>query len=117
MSRRRYVYREVEPGKVQAFEVTPDHEPPARIELSTDRHYEGLRATDGADIGSRRKHQEYMRVNGLAMAEDYKQHWDKKAQERAEFFTNGSAREHAELREDINRAAYHVEQAQRRKRR
>lgn len=38
--------------------------------IVTDRHYEGVRATDGADIGSRRKRKEYMRRNGLVDGDD-----------------------------------------------
>lgn len=43
--------------------------------LAGDRHYDGLAATDGTLINSRSKHREYMKRNGLTVAEDYKGEW------------------------------------------
>lgn len=43
--------------------------------IMVDRFYEGARATDGTDIGSRRKHRAYMREHGLTTADDYKGEW------------------------------------------
>ena len=51
--------------------------------LAGDRHYEGLSATDGTNIGSRSAHRGYMRNNGLTMAEDFKGVWSAAAAERA----------------------------------
>ena len=111
MSRRRWVYRQnEETGRVEAVEVGTEHQPAARIEFSMDRHYEGLRATDGTDIGSRRKHQEYMRLNGLTTADDYKETWAKAAERRAQFFNGGGdAAEHKARQETIGRVMYELE--------
>lgn len=51
--------------------------------LAGDRHYDGLRATDGADISTREKHRAYMKAHGLTTADDFKQTWSKAADERA----------------------------------
>lgn len=51
--------------------------------MAGDRHYDGLRATDGADISSRSKHREYMRANSLTTADDFSETWKRQAQERA----------------------------------
>lgn len=54
----------------------------ARLQLMLDSKYEGLRATDGTDVGSRRKWQEYARIHGLTHADDYKNYWKQKRKER-----------------------------------
>lgn len=51
--------------------------------LAGDRHYDGTRASDGTDISSRTKHREYMKRNGLATADDFKETWSKAEKERA----------------------------------
>lgn len=51
--------------------------------LAGDRHYDGMRATDGTDIGTRAKHQAYMKAKGLTTADDYKETWKKAAEQRA----------------------------------
>src|SRR5512145_1143689 len=51
-----------------------DYRPPGHAvsaPIMVDRFYEGSRATDGTDIGSRRKHRAYMKAHGLAPADDY----------------------------------------------
>lgn len=48
-----------------------------------DRHYDGLRATDGTDISSRSKHREYMRANNLTTADDFADTWKRQAAARA----------------------------------
>lgn len=50
--------------------------------LAGDRHYYGLRATDGTDISSRAKHRAYMKAKGLTTADDFTQTWAKAAEER-----------------------------------
>lgn len=52
--------------------------------LAGDRHYEGLRASDGSDISSRTKHREYMKAKGLTTIDDYSETWKRDARERAE---------------------------------
>jgi hypothetical protein len=78
-----------------------------------DRHYDGLRAPDGTDISTRTKHREYMRQHGLTTADDFAQHWGRKAQERADFYTTGG--DHAARREAIARAVYELERRPRRR--
>lgn len=51
--------------------------------LAGDRHYDGLRATDGTDISSRAKHRQYMKAKGLTTADDFTETWKKAAAERA----------------------------------
>lgn len=50
--------------------------------LAGDRHYDGLRATDGTDISTRTKHREYMKRNNLTVADDFKNTWAKAQKER-----------------------------------
>lgn len=57
--------------------------------LAGDRHYDGLKATDGTDISTRTKHREYMKANGLTMDSDFKETWAKAAKER-EAMRNGT---------------------------
>jgi len=49
--------------------VPPEEAKSAPIMM--DRFYEGVRATDGTDIGSRRKHRAYMKAHGLATMDDF----------------------------------------------
>jgi hypothetical protein len=53
--------------------------------LAGDRHYEGLRATDGTDISTRTKHREYMRRNNLTTIDDFKDTWAKAEKQRTEY--------------------------------
>ena len=80
MTRRRFVQdRET----LEFREVTLDYQPdPARTDAALwgDRHYDGLRATDGADIGTRSKHREYMRRNNLTTVDDFSGDYWRKAQ-------------------------------------
>lgn len=55
-----------------------DYRPPEKAyhaPINMDRYYEGTRALDGADIGSRRKRNEYMKRNGLIDQNDCSQSW------------------------------------------
>lgn len=47
------------------------------------RFYENTRATDGTDIGSRKRHREYQKQHGLTMASDYTKTWEKQNEQRA----------------------------------
>lgn len=51
--------------------------------LASERHYDGMRASDGTDISTRAKHREYMRTHNLTTADDFASTWRKAAQERA----------------------------------
>ena len=87
--KRRWLYRPGEPP----VELAADWSPTPRTELMTGTHYEGVRATDGTDLSSRRKHSEYMRRNGLALASDFKNTWEQAAKERASNFDQKARRE------------------------
>jgi len=67
-----------------------------------DRFYENTKATDGVDIGSRRKHREYMKQRDLAPSGDFSPEWYAK-QKRAEVLETNKIR-----REDVSRATYEV---------
>lgn len=67
----------------EPVEVTPDYQTDEeRPPVYTDRYMEGVRATDGTDIGSRAKRREYMRIHGLADAADFKGEWASEAKKR-----------------------------------
>lgn len=91
MTRRSYVYDE-QLGRM----VERTREPPRRADalnhlggLWSDRHYDGMRATDGSDISSRRKHREYMKRNNLTTTDDFKDTWAKAQQERETYHERG----------------------------
>jgi len=50
--------------------------------LVSERHYQGLRATDGSDISSRAKHRDYMKRNNLTTIDDFALTWKREARER-----------------------------------
>lgn len=95
MTRRRYRY-DAETGEM--VEITPDHvEPRKRGALNHlgglwgDRHYDGMRATDGADISSRKKHRDYMRKTGYTTADDFKSEWARAKKEREHYMQHGGS--------------------------
>jgi hypothetical protein len=72
MTRRRFIQ---DRKTLEFHEVTTDYTPDPRngdALLWGDRHYDGLQATDGADISTRSKHREYMHKNGLTTVDDFK---------------------------------------------
>jgi len=55
-----------------------EYQPPERAvdaPILSGRFYEGAKTVDGEDIGSRRKHQQYMKDHGLASGSDYPPSW------------------------------------------
>jgi hypothetical protein len=72
----------------------------------SDRLYSGkpFKGHDGTVIDSKRKHREYMKRNGLTTMDDFKGHWDRKAQERAQFYTPGAGYDRAARRDAVARA-------------
>ena len=108
----RYVYRPFHPranqnGMVNVLELGDWRETPPALPVVIDRHYWNLTATDGTDIGSRTKHREYMRQNGLTTADDYKETWAKAEAYRAKIRAGDV--DHKERRETIARTAYEME--------
>jgi hypothetical protein len=78
--RRRYVQRRQEDGSYKLEEVDVNYWSPRRNlsdtdALISDRHYDGMQATDGADISTRAKHREYMRRHSLTTIDDFTGHW------------------------------------------
>lgn len=105
MTRRRYVQMKEPPYDL--IEVTEDHHAPMRTDsgaLWGDRSYDGLRATDGTDISSRSKHREYMKANGLATVDDFKDSWAKAQEQRDNYRTNGGTFS----RRDVERAIHQL---------
>jgi hypothetical protein len=51
--------------------------------LASERHYEGLRASDGTPIDTRAKHRAYMKAHNLTTIDDYTQTWQREAEARA----------------------------------
>ena len=107
MTRRRYVQ---DPVTYEMIEVTADYVPVPRESarnngaLWNDRNYEGVQATDGTDISSRKKHREYMRKNNLTTVDDFSSSWARSQSERENYYKNGGSFKRA----DIERAIYEV---------
>lgn len=72
-----------------------------------DLHYDGLRATDGADISTRAKHRAYMREKGLTTMDDFTNQFAKAAQDREAYRERGVGG--AVTRQDIGRAIHELE--------
>jgi len=69
-----------------------------------DRHYDGLKATDGTPIDSRSKHREYMKRHGLTTTDDYRETWKQAENERIKF--RKAEHQDRQLRETIAREFY-----------
>lgn len=71
----------------------------------SDRIYSGtpFKAPDGTVINSKKKHREYMKRTGLTTADDFKQTWAQKAEERAAFY-KGEGYDRKARREAVERA-------------
>lgn len=91
----------------ELVEITDDYQPvpmASHNALAGDRHYDGLRATDGTPIDSRSKHREYMQRHGLATADDFRQSWAQAEKRRTDYRTTG--RGGAVTRDDVGRAIH-----------
>tara|TARA_R110000868_G_scaffold59761_2_gene183359 strand:- start:12588 stop:12911 length:324 start_codon:yes stop_codon:yes gene_type:complete len=100
MTRRRYIQ---DRNTHELIEVTSDHRAPLGNDAGVlwgDRHYDGLKATDGSDISTRTKHREYMRANGVTMADDFSNTWAKSQEQRERAFQQGGSFS----RRDVERA-------------
>jgi hypothetical protein len=109
MTRRRFIQDRV---TLEFHEVTTDYQPDAArcdAVLWGDRHYDGMRATDGADIGSRSKHREYMRRHGLTTVDDFTDTW-RKAEAQRNAVRNGAD---PQRRHDIARVLHQLERGRR----
>lgn len=99
MTRRRYRFNET---TKEMEEIALDAPVTPRLQLATGALYEGVRALDGTDIGSRRKHAEYMKRNNLAPADDFKRTWAEEPKKR-------EAEARAQRREAIGRTIHQLE--------
>lgn len=105
MTRRRWI-QDRHTGEL--IEVTPDHRPELRNDAGAlwgDRHYDGLRATDGADISTRSKHREYMKANNVTLADDFKDTWAKAQEQRDRYYKQGGSF----TRGDVERAIHQLQ--------
>jgi len=84
--RRVYIY---DKQLKKIVEVTPRKRTRKNNIMVSDNHYEGLRATDGTDISTRKKHRDYMKQHGLTTVDDYKDSWAKKKTERENYYQKG----------------------------
>jgi hypothetical protein len=105
--RRKWVYDE-ELGEM--IEVTPGYRPPGKKGalnhlggLWGDRHYDGLRTTEGVDISSRKKHREYMKRTGLTTADDFSQTWAKAKEQREHYMQHGGSIRKRDIVEAIHK--------------
>lgn len=91
MTRRSYVYDE-QLGQMVERTREPVRRANAQDHLGGlwgDRHYDGMRASDGEDISSRKKHREYMKRHGVTTSDDFKDTWARARQQRDEYYTRG----------------------------
>lgn len=105
MTRRRY---RQDPVTLELIEITTQREPDRRAGDAVmwgDRHYEGLRTTDGVDISSRSKHRDYMRATGLTTFDDYKGEFRRREDERNAYRSGAQG---SVNREAIERAIYQL---------
>ena len=106
----RFYYRPGHPkastnGFVAAEDLMDEATPLAvNAPILAGRFYENTKATDGTDIGSRRKHQEYMKAHNLTIASDFTKTWEQQAKERRQMSEGGTPQERRERREAIDRA-------------
>ena len=92
----------------ELIEVTADYETERRSQsldgaLWGDRHYDGLRAPDGADISSRAKHKAYMKATGLTTTDDFHSSWSKAQEARDNYRQNGGSISKHDVRRAIER--------------
>lgn len=104
-----YVFDSRTKHYVPAAEYVPPEGESARgrCPVVSDLYMDGDRATDGTDIGNRRKRREYMTANNVSDMSDWTNHLAQKQKERREFF-EGRARSKA-TREEVERVAYRLE--------
>lgn len=71
--------------------------------LASERHYAGLRATDGTPIDTRAKHRAYMRERGLTTIDDFRETWKRDAAARAARLQGEDPSRRADIAEAIKR--------------
>jgi len=68
------------------------------------RFYENVAATDGSDIGSRKRHREYMKRHNVTLSSDFTQQWAKQGEQRERMRAGDF--DHKSRKEAIERALY-----------
>lgn len=81
--KRRYRWDEKSKSLV---EISSDWTPAPRVYVQTDAAYEGARSSEGEDISTRKRHRNYMKRRGLAMAADFEKTWSDSERRRATFW-------------------------------
>lgn len=84
MTRRCYVQIDGELVEAGDIDNARPHTP-----VVGDRHYDGLQASDGANISTRAKHREYMRRHGLTTVDDYAGEFQRAGESRERFWRDG----------------------------
>lgn len=110
LSRRTYRYN---PESKQVEEVGADWtDVERRAPVTTEALVYGSAglSTDGVDLSTRKRHREYMKASGVAMASDYTQSWEQAAKKRDDFYAGNH--KHEGLREAISRS---IDQVRRQK--
>lgn len=105
MTRRRY---RQDPETLELVEITSERDPDRKLgdaSLWNDRHYEGLSATDGADISSRTKHRQYKKATGYEDFDDYKGEFARREAERNAYRSGAQG---TVTREAIERAIHQM---------
>ncbi len=82
MTRRRWVYTQGGEPLPAPVEVGADFQTTRGLQAPvTDLYMDGVRASDGTDIGSRAKRRAYMDAHQLADVSDFKETWQREAKE------------------------------------
>lgn len=108
----RYYYRPHHPLANERGFVSGDdlgeYEAPRAVDapILAGRFYENTAATDGTDIGSRKKHREYMKANGVTVMTDFTETWKKAEKDRETLRDGTNPTERKAVREEIGRALY-----------
>jgi hypothetical protein len=110
MARRRFVYRPTDPAANERgfVEITAEVVEKRALDapVLAGRFYENTASPiDGADIGSRRKHETYMREKNLALASDFSQVWAGQNEKRERLRREGHLPDRSR-REDVGRALH-----------
>ena len=108
MGHRRWVYTQGGQPLAAPVEVSEDwantgHEGGHKSE---EEIFGKLVATDGTDISTRKRHREYMKANGLTLADDYRASWTKAQAERDRAAKEGPSSK--ARRESIERAVHQL---------
>jgi hypothetical protein len=111
----RYVYRPRHPkasanGFVSEVDLGGYEAPKLAVNATvmTGRFYENTKAPDGTDIGSRKRHRQYMKDRGLTTSDDFAQTWANAEKERLRIQKEGRMPPSRERREALERAMYRI---------